>query len=173
MSSEFILNLVKKAKNGSAEAFGELYGMYATELFRFAYYYTGSQTTAEDCVSEAVCLAFENLPQLKKNEAFRSWMFKILFNCCKKAQKIKYLESGNAEISSVTELSAPTEDHNEKISLKNALKKLSDEEREIIILHYAIGYNSKEIGDILGMKDATVRSKLSRAVAKIREMLII
>lgn len=173
MSSEIVSNLVKKAKNGSADAFGELYGMYSNDLFRFAYYYTGSVTAAEDCVSEAVCLAYENLPQLRKNEAFKSWMFRILHNCCKKAQRIKYFQNGNVELSSVAELSEPIKDINEKLSLENALKRLSDEEKEIIILYYASGYNSKEIGKILGLKDSTVRSKISRATAKIREMLVI
>lgn len=173
MSSEFISNLVTKAKNGSADAFGELYGLYAEELFRFAYYYIGSVSAAEDCVSEAVCLAFENLPNLKKNEAFKSWMFKILHNCCKKAQKIKYLERGNVELSEVSNLSSAQKDHSERISLENALKKLSEEEREIIILYFVSGYNSKEIGNILDLKDSTVRSKISRATAKLREMLVI
>lgn len=171
MSSEIVSNLVKKAKNGSADAFGELYGMYAEDLFRFAYYYTGSVSLAEDCVSEAVCLAYENLPQLRKNEAFKSWMFRILHNCCKKAQKIKHLKKVEVELSAVSDLSAPMKDHSERISLENALKKLSDEEKEIIILYYSSGYNSKEIGEILGLKDSTVRSKLSRALTKIREML--
>ncbi len=173
MSSEFISNLVTKAKNGSADAFGELYGMYAEDLFRFAYYYTGSTALAEDCVSEAVCLAFENLPNLKKNEAFKSWMFKILHNCCKKAQKIKYLHKGDVEISEVRNISTEESDQSEKISLQNAIKKLSDEEREICILYYSSGYTSREIGEILGLKDSTVRSKISRATAKLREMLVI
>ena len=42
MSSKIIDNLVSSAKNGSAEAFGELYEMYSKDMFRFAYYYLGS-----------------------------------------------------------------------------------------------------------------------------------
>ena len=171
MSSEIVSNLVKKAKNGSADAFGELYGMYAEDLFRFAYYSVGSVSAAEDCVSEAVCLAFQNIAKLKKNEAFKSWMFKILHNCCKNAQKIKYLRKDEIELSAVKNLSAEEKDHSDSISLMNALKKLSDEEKEIMILYYASGYNSKEIGEILGLKDSTVRSKIKRATSKLREML--
>lgn len=171
MSSEFISILVENAKNGSAEAFGELYGLYAKDLFRFAYYSVGSVSMAEDCVSEAVCLAFENLPNLKKNEAFKSWMFKILHNCCKNAQKIKHIEKGNMELSEAKNVSSAEKDHSERISLRNALKKLSVEEKEIMALYYSSGYNSKEIGEILGLRDSTVRSKIHRATAKLREML--
>lgn len=173
MSSEFVSNLVKQAKNGSADAFGELYGLYAKDLFRFAYWSVGSVSAAEDCVSEAVCLAFENLTDLKKNEAFKSWMFKILHNCCKKAQKIKYLHKDEIELSEVQNLSVEEKDTNESISLMAAIKKLSAEERDIMILYYSEGYNSKEIGEILNLKDSTVRSKIKRATEKLREMLVI
>ena len=50
---------------------------------------------------------------------------------------------------------------------------LSAEERDIMILFYSEGYNSKEIGEILGLKDSTVRSKIKRATEKLREMLVI
>ncbi len=173
MSSEFVSNLVKKAKNGSAEAFGELYGLYAEDLYRFAYYSVGSVSAAEDCVSEAVCLAFQNLPQLKKNDAFKSWMFKILHNCCKNAQKIKYLHKNEVELSEARDISGEEKDRSEIISLMNALKMLTDEEREICILYYSSGYTSKEIGEILGLKDSTVRSKIKRATEKLREMLVV
>lgn len=171
MSSEFVSNLVRQAKNGSADAFGELYGLYAEDLFRFAYWSVGSVSAAEDCVSEAVCLAFENIPNLKKDEAFKSWMFRILHNCCKNAQKIKYLHKNEVELSEVTNLFADEKDTAESISLMNALKKLSAEERDIMILYYSEGYNSKEIGEILSLKDNTVRSKIKRATGKLREML--
>ena len=173
MSSEIVSNLVKKAKNGSADAFGELYGLYAVDLYRFAYYSVGSVSAAEDCVSEAVCLAFEKLPQLKKDDAFKSWMFKILHNCCKNAQKIKYLHKNEVELSEVRNISAEEKDISESLSLMNALKKLSDEEREIMILYYSSGYTSREIGEILGLRDSTVRSKIKRATDKLRNMLII
>ena len=173
MSSENVSNLVKKAKNGSAEAFGELYGLYAEDLFRFAYYSVGSVSVAEDCVSEAVCLAFESIPRLKKDASFKSWMFKILHNCCKNAQKIKYLRKDELELSNAENLPFSDKDYTENISLMNALKKLSGEERDIVILYYAQGYNSKEIGEILGLKDSTVRSKIERATEKLREMLVI
>jgi RNA polymerase sigma-70 factor (ECF subfamily) len=100
-------------------------------------------------------------------------MFKILHNCCKNAQKIKYLHKNEVELSEVQNLSSVEKDHSENISLMNALKKLSAEERDIMILYYSEGYNSKEIGEILGLKDSTVRSKIKRATEKLREMLVI
>ena len=59
----------------------------------------------------------------------------------------------------------------EKLSLRQALMMLSDEEREIVILHYCHGYKSKEIGEILQLNDATVRSKIMRSGEKMRKFL--
>ena len=171
MSSKIIDNLVSSAKKGSAEAFGELYEIYSRDMFRFAYYYLGSSTLAEDCVSECVCIAFQKIGSLRKASAFKSWLFKILHNCCNSALREKMLSTGNVEYSSLTDLSDEGEDITEKLSIRQALSRLSDEEREIVILHYCQGYTSKEIGEILDMKDATVRSKIMRSGEKMRKFL--
>ena len=170
MSSKIIDNLVSSAKNGSAEAFGELYEIYSKDMFRFAYYYTGSAAVAEDCVSECVCSAFQKIGALKKSSSFKSWLFKILHNCCNRALREKILAKGNVEYSSLIDLSLD-DDIGEKLSLRQALAALSDEDREIVILHYCHGYTSKEIGEILDMKDATVRSKIMRSGEKMRKFL--
>ncbi len=171
MSSKIIDNLVSSAKKGCAEAFGELYEIYSKDMFRFAYYYLGSSVLAEDCVSECVCIAFQKIGDLRKPSAFKSWLFKILHNCCNSALREKMLSTGNVEYSSLIDLSSEEDDIGEKLSLRQALSQLSSEEREIVILHYCQGYTSKEIGEILEMKDSTVRSKIMRSGEKMRKFL--
>ena len=74
MSSDFIENLVVQTQNGNADAFGELYSVYAKDMYRFALYYTGSPFLAEDAVSDAALAAFRNIGRLKKKSAFRPWL---------------------------------------------------------------------------------------------------
>lgn len=167
MSSEFTQNLVKQAREGSAEAFGELYAMYAKDMYRFAFFYTSSQTLAEDAVSDAVLAAFESVKKLKNPDAFKPWLFKILFNCCKQKQKEKHLSAQNRQLS-VLENNAAQADVYSSAELRSVLAGLSDEEREIVILAFALKYTSEEIGQMLKIKAGTVRSKLSRAAAKLR-----
>ena len=171
MSSKIIDSLVSSAKNGSAEAFGELYEIYSKDMFRFAYYYLGSYSLAEDCVSECVCLAFQKIGSLRKASAFKSWLFKILHNCCNNVLREKIMSEGNVEYSSVSDVYREEDNISEKLSLKQALAQLSPEEREIVILHYAQGYTSKEIAEILDMNDSTVRSKIMRSGEKMRKFL--
>lgn len=76
--------LVKKAKKGDPKAFAKLYEQVYQDLYRFALYMMTHRQDAEDAVSEAVIAAYENISKLKKEEAFRGWMFRILTNICRK-----------------------------------------------------------------------------------------
>lgn len=171
MSSIFIENLVLRSQTGDTQAFGELYEMFSEDMYRFAWYYTGNKYLAEEAVSEAALSAFENILTLKKASSFRTWLFKILYNECKKAQKSKIISASFTDYTEETVTQYISEDADETIALRNALKKLSDEERDILILHYTCGYTSKEISSITGIRASTLRSKISRATEKLRQLL--
>lgn len=171
MSSEKISNLVERAKKDDKIAFSELYEIYKDDMYRFAYYLLGSREDAEDCVSESVLIAFQKLPQLKKNSAFKSWLFKILHNCCNKALKEKIENKNNTQYDEALSIKTEMQDISEKVSLVSALKELSETDREIIVLYFVCGYNSKEIAALLSLKDSTVRSKIKRSTEKLREKL--
>ena len=171
MSSEITANLVKRSQKGDIDAFGELYEMYSHDMYNFAFYYTSSSYFAQEAVSDAVLIAFQNIKRLKKAESFKSWLFKILFNCCKQKQKEKAIMSYQKEISALDGYTWAAET-GEKAELNMALSALTDEEREIILLSFACGYKSEETGKILSMKSATVRSKQRRAIMKMRTYLL-
>ena len=59
-----------------------------------------------------------------------------------------------------------------RVDLQNALNNISEEDREIIILSAVYGYNSKEIGELKNMKSSSVRSRLSRALDKLKERMV-
>ena len=152
MSSDFIENLVVQTQNGDADAFGELYSVYAKDMYRFALYYTGSRFLAEDAVSDAALFAFEKIGQLKKKSAFKPWLFKILFNCCKKQQREKALSLQRAELSSAEEIPENSGGQLEALTVKTALAALEKEEREVVLLSFIGGYSSGEIGKMLSIK---------------------
>lgn len=166
MSSN-VENLVKKTKQGDTDAFGDLYEIFSRDMFRFAYYYTGNASLAEDCVSEAVLIAFRKIGELKNTASFKSWLFRILRNCCaasfRKASRERLDSEKDSAVHSF-EFSS-----NDKISLRNALMKLSEDERELIILYYCNGYTSKEISLMLSFNENTVRSKISRGMQKLKK----
>ena len=163
--------LINEAIAGSKEAFCSLYGKYKDRLYRYALYRLNDPTEAEDAVSECVLAAWQSIGSLRSEKAFGSWIFRILSNCC--ASRIKEMIGARGSLERIYEagadnVSAPP---SLSIELTEALSQLSDEERNIVLLSIIGGLSSTEISSLTGLVPGSVRSKLSRSLAKMREFL--
>ena len=134
--------LIQRAKRGDIKAFSELYSRIYVELYRFALYTLKHPQEAEDAVSDTVMAAYEKISGLKKEESFRSWIFTILSNHCKS-----------------------------QFQKRRQADELDEEERLIVSFSVFGGYQSDEIGQMLKMNPATVRSRKKRALEKMRTVL--
>lgn len=161
-------NLVLVAKKGDKDAFAQLYQHIYKDLYKFAYYVLKNDQDAQDAVSDAVMDVYAGISKLKNADAFRSWMFKILSAKCKRKLKTYVVRNQESDLDDV-ELSVSGSE--ESLELKQALSILSDEERMIVSLTVFGGYDSAEIGKMLNLNRNTVRSKHSRALAKMRTVL--
>jgi RNA polymerase sigma-70 factor (ECF subfamily) len=166
---EETLYLIKKAKRGDAEAFAKLYGEIYESLYKFALYTLRNTADAEDAVGEAVADAFASMRKLRRDEAFRSWMFRILSNKCKDKLREYGRKTETLTEDLTEELAAPQEQISlaEKIQIKKLFFELAEEERMVVAMHVFGGYTSREIAAILQMNENTVRSKESRALKKL------
>jgi len=162
--------LVKLAKKGDQAAFAELYGQIYQDLYRFAYYVLKHPEDAEDAVADTVADAYQGISSLKKPEAFRGWMFKILSAKCKRKMK-SYVDIRETEQVLIDNSTGADDGLIQSAELKQAFQSLSDEERMIVSLNVFGGYDSKEIADIMGLNRNTVRSKQSRALLKMKAIL--
>ena len=165
--------LTEKAKNGDSAAFSELYGMFSSDLYRFALYMLASPEDAEDAVQEAVLSAWKSLKSLKDSSLFKAWVFKILSNKCK---NILALRKKNPD-------ALPDEDYDFLVSdtegeypfksmeLIEALKTLTPPDGQIVLLSVIGGFTSSEIARIYSLPPGTVRSKQQRALQKLRVTL--
>lgn len=156
---------VQQAKKGDSHAFAKLYEIYYKDLYHFALYYTKDSITAEDAVSSAVLKAFEQLHKLRKNDAFKSWLFQITANECKKLLKQKSIYLNDAS----WQEPAAAEDGYLTPEIQDELSQLSEPERRVITLSVFGGYTSREIAGILKKREGSIRSIKSRALAKLRE----
>ena len=164
--------LVIKAKGGDIQAFTILYSRYQKKLYSYAFYRLGNASDAEDAVSDCVLSAFEQIEQLKNAEAFSSWIFRILYCCCTSAMKNQINQRHTDNIDDYENMFCITYDEtDEQIELKKALALLDEEEREIVLLSVVAGFKSREIAKINGMTAGSVRSKLSRSLAKMKTYL--
>ncbi len=156
--------LVKKAKKGDSEAFACLYEEIYKDMYRFALYTLGNPEDAKDAVSEAVLSAFSSIKNLKKEEAFRSWIFRILFFKCKDRRR-EYIDKP-LELKEGMPETGFLEGPEEYTLVRRAFFELEQEERLIIGMHLFCGYKSREIAELLHINENTVRSKESRALKK-------
>ena len=159
--------LVWRARQGDAKAFAELYRGIYQDLYRFALYTLKHSQDAEDAVGDAVMDAWKGIRKLKNEEAFRSWIFRIL--ACKCRRKLKSYR--NREIELTEDLKSQDREIGEDLDVREAFFRLSGEERMILALNLFAGYSSREIGTFLEEKDSTVRSKQRRALRKMRTWL--
>lgn len=158
-----------------AKRFAQMYEAVYVDLYRFALCLMKNQQEAEDAVSEAVISAYENIRKLRKEEAFKSWIFTILSNICKKRlQKISQeapLEKPDVKQDTQAERAVQDTDQSLAMDVRTAFFVLTEEEQTIVGLSVIGGYNSSEIGSILKLNANTVRSKRSRALAKMECVL--
>lgn len=149
------------------EQFLELYEPVYKDMYRLAYYYLGNAQDAEDAVSETVLKAYEKFASLRKKEAFKSWIFKILVNQCMSFLRMKSTK-GTAELFEEPFFEPKLEDTTMALEL---LAILSEEERQIVVLSVFGGYKGEEIAKLLHIKHSTVRSKYRRALKKMEQQL--
>lgn len=161
------IRLVNQAKAGDLAAFAELYRSVYQRLYRMALYTLKNSHDAEDAVSDTVTDAWAQIGSLRCEEAFSSWIFRILSNKCRR--KLKEYANRTEELSE--DLCAFSGDTEEKMDVRNAYARLDDEERMILSLRIFGGYSSREIGEALQMNDNTVRSRQKRALEKMETYL--
>ncbi|MDE5916869.1 MAG: sigma-70 family RNA polymerase sigma factor [Oscillospiraceae bacterium] len=155
------------AAKGDTEAFSRLYEMVYKDLYHIALYCLRNTHDACDAVSDTVIDAFSSIGKLKSPEAFKNWIFKILYSKIKRKQK-EYINCNNASEEEINE----SQDFNfDSAELKEALDTLDNESKIILSLSVLEGYSSKEIAEICGIRASTVRSRLTRIKQKLRAEL--
>ena len=165
--------LVKRAKDRDITAFSELYSLYSEDMYRFALYMLNNKEDAEDAVQETVIIAFKQLSNLRDDNLFKSWLFKILSNQCKSQLK---KNNKNPEILPEDDYIFLIEDESapfsfNSIELIEALKSLTPPDAQIILLSIIGGFKSEELSKIYNLSPSTIRSKQKRALEKLRKVL--
>ncbi len=169
MNDENIM-LVERSKKGDAHAFATLYSLYSNELYRYALYMTGNPHDAEDSVQEAVVSAWRSVHNLKENDKFKVWLFKILTNKCK-TLLIRNNKSHDALPVDEYDFIGEAEDFTVSTELKSALQTLTPPDGQIIMLSVIGGFTSEELSQIYNMKPSTIRSRQKRGLEKLKAIL--
>ncbi|HIE30706.1 TPA: RNA polymerase sigma factor [Candidatus Poribacteria bacterium] len=176
--------LVERFQNGELEVFNELVIRYQDKIYRLAYGFVNNREDALDLSQESFLRAFQALGHFERKSAFYSWLYRITTNLCidflRNRSRTKTVpldeESAylpNALIKGYKQYS-PTkyvEAKELQQHIINAVSELSPKQREVFILRHWDGLQIKEIANVIGRSEGTVKAHLFHAVRNLRKHL--
>lgn len=132
-----------------------------------AFVYMKNEHDAVDVVQETILRAYEKMNTLKEPAYFKTWLIKIVINTClsklKRAEKVIHIDEKQ-----LASLQVRPSDISLKLTVQNLIEELSNEEKNVILLHFFQGYTFKETSELLEMPLGTAKSICYRALNKLR-----
>jgi len=168
-------DLVKRARRGDLHAYDELVKRYQERIYATIYHMTSNHEDANDLAQEAFIKAYSALKSFKGGSSFYTWLYRIAVNKTinfLKQRKNKYHLSLNdidfnaehdPDLMALISDKTPTRDvglSELQKKLNEALLKLSEPHRMVVVLHDVQGQSHDEIAEIMGCNIGTVRSRL-------------
>ncbi|MGB4439864.1 MAG: sigma-70 family RNA polymerase sigma factor [Sedimentibacter sp.] len=178
--------LVEQSRNGDVNAFEELIKDYKKTAYNIALRVLQNVEDAEDASQEALIKVYKSIQNFNMQSSFKTWMYRIVVNTCIDFKRKKSINAvsidenidlgGNKEFQreiaddSNNPDALVEQNFNNKL-IKDALNKLEDDFKTIIILRDIQGFSYSEISEILSCNLGTVKSRLNRARKNLKDIL--
>jgi RNA polymerase sigma factor (sigma-70 family) len=168
---------VERARRGDVAAYEELVHTYQGIAFRTAYLIAGTAADAEDAAQEAFVKAYRALGRFRPGAPFRPWLLQIVANEARNRRRSAGRRSALALRAAAQESSgdaAPSPEaalvaSERRRELLAALERLREEERLVLACRFFLDLSEEETAAALGVRRGTVKSRQSRALARLRE----
>jgi RNA polymerase sigma-70 factor (TIGR02952 family) len=173
-----VWGMVRRAQEGDAEAFGELYDHYVTMVHRYVYHRVGDRATAEDVTSETFVRALRRIDSLSfQGRDVGAWLVTIARNIIlDHVKSSRYrLEVATADMRDADRATDGPEDavlaHLTNQQLLACVQQLGSEQQECIVLRFLQGLSVSETAQIMGKKDGAIKALQHRAVRRLAGLL--
>jgi RNA polymerase sigma-70 factor (ECF subfamily) len=171
--------LIASAKAGDQRAYGQLLERHQAVAFRAAYLITGSAAEAEDAAQDACVKAWLALGRFRPEAPFRPWLVRIAINearnrrrgAGRRAAMVLRLGSVSAVVGSVPSAETEVLAGERRASLASAIGRLREDDQLVIAARYFVGLSEEETAIALSLRRGTVKSRLSRALARLQNEL--
>jgi RNA polymerase sigma-70 factor, ECF subfamily len=168
--------LVERARRGDAAAYEALVRAHQDIAFRTACLFAGSAADAEEAAQEAFVKAWRALPRFRSGAPFRPWLLAIVGNEARNRRRAAGRRAGVALRAAHERPSgdaAPSPEAallagGERRALLSALSALDERDRAVIACRFLLDLSERETADALGCRPGTVKSRLSRALGRMR-----
>ena len=159
--------ILSQTQDDARERFAAAVTAHRRAMYRAARALLSSDADAEDAVSEAILRAWQAFGRLRDEQALKGWLIKITVNCAhehhRKTARVSYTDD-------LEPLAGGAEDRHE-FTLWDAVCALPEDYRVATVLFYYEDMTTAEIAKALGIREGTVRSRLSRARNRLRTLL--
>jgi RNA polymerase sigma-70 factor (ECF subfamily) len=155
-------SLVTRAATGDRDAFALLVAPRADRVLRTARAILGNEAEAHDAAQNALVAAWVNLPRLRDASRFEAWLHRLLVNTCREAMR-RQRRSREVHVDADTASADFAGASLETASVKAAFRRLSVEERSILLLHHLHGLPLEQVARHLDVPVGTAKSRLWHA----------
>ena len=165
--------LVDQAKRGDEEAFDALARMVGDRCMAIAVRILRDAHLAEDAVQAALVVAWRELRSLRDPDRFEPWLHRILTNECYAEARRRTRWSANIRVLPVEETheAGGILTVNDRDQLERAFRRLTLEQRAVLVFHHYVGLTLPEVADRLGIPIGTAKSRLHHATSALRASL--
>ena len=173
--SESDAAVVRRSRTGDPEAFAVLVERHRTMLFGTAYLMTRDRQMAEDAVQEALVEIWKHIGSLRKPAGLKAWLARIVVNEVRQQARKKKVSAVTLEElpdpPETAEAPAGTMGSELRQDLAGAVATLPPDQREAVVLRFFSDLTVADVAAATGSREGTVKSRLSRAMDKLGEML--
>ena len=165
--------LARASVDGDRKAFGELVDRYQKKIFNLSLRVTGSVDDAMDVTQAAFLKAYQSIKRFDPERPFFSWIYRIGLN--EAIDVVRRRRSTSLDVDLPSEANNPereTESHETTRAVQAALGKLKPDHRVMIVLRHFEGLSYEQMGEVVGIPDKTVKSRLFSARRELRALLI-
>ena len=167
------MQIIIRAQNGDKEAFAILFEQYKNLIYKTAYLMLGDPTEAEDALQEIFVRVYKSLSGFDPHKAaFTTWLYRVTFNYCLNHRRKKHpFTLPLEEIAPAFRSEFSVAQLAEEEILQQAIEKITEKQRAVVILRYFWDLPYAEIAQILDVPLGTVKSRLDLALKTLRKML--
>jgi RNA polymerase sigma factor (sigma-70 family) len=166
-------DIVEACIRSDRKAQFELYKLYSKAMYNISLRMLGSVENAEDALQNAFVDVYAKLDTFRFESSVGAWIKRIVINQCinmLKKRKMEFAEL-NENLGHVEDTPSVSDEVLNVAVIQKAIMQLPEGYRVVFSLYAIEGYDHEEIGEILGVSEATSKSQYSRAKAKLREAL--
>ena len=171
-------DLIRRAGQGDSDAFRQLVETYQAPVYRLAPRMCGGDAVlAEDAAQEAFLAAWRGLPRFRGDSRFSTWLYRLTTNAaidCLRREK-RHRDTDDLDGVDLPDGGDTPQETAERSETRNAVRaalyRLTDEHREVLLLRYMQELDYGEIARALRISEGTVKSRINRAKARLKELL--